>query len=136
MYLKSSVCQRTLKKRFGAKIYAFWNLKFYWSIFGGSEGGWQPDKVYFIHSETCHNYIINFHEHKTCLSKRLSTEKEKTSILDVIQSYYINKLNNSFSRYDAKCIYIYTYKHIPFLKFKPNKSLHYKRKRATRTTVS
>lgn len=64
--------------------------------FWGDRRGWQPDKVYFIHSETCNNYIINFHEHKTCLSKRLSTEKEKTSILDVIQSYYINKRNNSF----------------------------------------
>lgn len=49
-------------------------------LFWGQKEGWQPDKVYFIHSETCHNYIINFHEHKTYLSKGLSTEKEKTTV--------------------------------------------------------
>lgn len=52
----------------------------------GNRREWQPDKIYFIHSETCHYHIYNIHEHKTYWSKRISTEKEKTSILDVIQS--------------------------------------------------
>lgn len=69
-----------MKKRFGAKLNVFGNPKFYRSTFWGQKG-WQPDKIYFIHSETCHYHICNIHENKTYWNKLISTEKEKTSIL-------------------------------------------------------